>query len=82
LSGKEGLKLREGRRDGQPPMSEYKLVIGIVGIVFDVESESEARQRFDQFVIQSKTTGSRFFAEPVMLLKNDEIVQEYRPPEA
>jgi hypothetical protein len=56
------------------------VVIGVLGIVFDVASELEAKRQFDQFVFQSKTAGSRFFGDPVTLFKNQEIIAEYRPP--
>jgi hypothetical protein len=60
-------------------MIEYRIVVGVLGIVFDGASESEAKRQFDQFVIQSKTAGSRFFEEPITLFKNAERIREYRP---
>jgi hypothetical protein len=36
-------------------MPEYRLVVGVLGIIFDEDSETEAKQRFDLFVKQSKT---------------------------
>jgi hypothetical protein len=40
------------------PMTEYRLVVGVLGIIFDEDSASEAKRQFDLFVIQSKTARS------------------------
>jgi hypothetical protein len=63
------------------PETVYRVVIGVLGIVFDGASDLEAKRQFDQFVIQSHTAGSRFFGEPVRLFKNQAIIAEYHPPE-
>ena len=36
-------------------MIEYRLVAGVLGVIFDEDSEAEAKRRFDLFVIKSKT---------------------------
>ena len=38
-------------------MPEYRLVVGVLGIIFDEDSETKAKQRFDLFVkpIQNRT---------------------------
>jgi hypothetical protein len=61
---------------------QYRVIVGVLGIVFDDDAASEAKRQFDQFVIHSKTEGSRFFGEPVTLFRNDEIIESYRPPES
>ena len=37
-------------------MTEYRLVVGVLGIVFDEESEAEAKRQFDLFVQNQKLT--------------------------
>ncbi len=53
-------------------MTLYRLVGGVLGIIFDEESEAEAKRQFDLFVNQSKTartasvgTSVRLFGTPV-----------------
>ena len=63
------------------PMTEYRLVIGVLGIVFDEYSEAEAKRQFDLFVQKSKNTRSAEAGTSVTLFKNHEIIREYHPPE-
>ena len=39
-------------------MTEYRLVVGVLGIVFDEDSEAEAKRQFDLFVQKSKDARS------------------------
>jgi len=57
-------------------MTEYRLVVGVLGIIFDEDSEAEAKRQFDLFVIQSKNAQD---GTSVTLFKNHEIIAEYRP---
>ena len=62
-------------------MDEYRLVVGVLGIIFDEDSEAEAKRQFDLFVKQSKTAWSASIGTSVTLFKNGEIIAEYRPPD-
>ena len=62
-------------------MTEYRLVVGLLGIVFDEDSEEEAKRQFDLFVKKSKNARSGQAGTPVTLFKNHEIIAEYRPPD-
>jgi hypothetical protein len=62
------------------PVTEYRLVVGVLGIVFDEDSEAEAKRQFDLFVSQSKTTRSASTGTSVTLFRNQEIIAEYHPP--
>ena len=62
-------------------MPEYRLVVGVLGIIFDEDSETEAKQRFDLFVKKSKTARSTSAGTSVTLFKNREIIAEYHPPD-
>ena len=61
-------------------MNQYRVVVGVLGILLHEECESEAQRQFNQFVIQSQTAGSEYFQEPVTLFKNYEIIRDCRPP--
>ena len=39
-------------------MTQYRLVAGVLGIIFDDDSEEEAKRQFDLLVRQSKTARS------------------------
>jgi len=60
-------------------MIEYRLVAGVLGIIFDEDSEAEAKRQFDLFVIQSKTARSASVGTSVTLFKDREIIAEYHP---
>ncbi len=60
-----------------PPMITYTLVVGGIGVVYDGESQSEAKRQFRLFMAESKTAGSRSSGESVTLFKNYEIIKEY-----
>ena len=62
-------------------MAEYRLVVGVLGIIFDEDSDAESKRQFDLFVKQSKTAWSASVGTSVTLFKNGEIVAEYRPPD-
>jgi hypothetical protein len=62
-------------------MIEYRLVVGVLGIIFDENSEAEAKRQFDLFVKKSKNVRSAEAGMSVTLFKNHEIIQEYRPPQ-
>jgi hypothetical protein len=62
-------------------MIEYRLVVGVLGIIFDENSEAEAKRQFDLFVKKSKNLRSAEAGTSVTLFKNHEIIQEYRPPQ-
>ena len=60
---------------------QYRVVVGIIGIVYDGDSVLEAKRQFRLFVRKSKTAGSSSAGEAVTLFKNYEIINEYRPPD-
>ena len=62
-------------------MTEYRLVVGVLGIVFDEDSEAEAKRQFDLFVKKAKNARSAEAAMSVTLFKDQEIIREYQPPE-
>jgi hypothetical protein len=62
-------------------MTEYRLVFGVLGIIFDEDSEAEARRQFDLLVKKSQNARSAEAGTSVTLFKNCEILREYRPPE-
>ena len=61
-------------------MTEYRLVVGVLGIIFDEDSEAEAKRQFDLFVKRSKNARSAEAGTSVTLFKNHEIIAEYHPP--
>ena len=62
-------------------MIQYRLVAGVLGIIFDEDSEEEAKRQFDLLVKQSKAARSASAATSVTLFKNGEIIAEYHPPD-
>jgi hypothetical protein len=60
-------------------MAEYRLIAGVLGFIFDEDSEVEAKCQFDLFVKQSKTARSGAVGTSVTLFKNREIIAEYHP---
>jgi hypothetical protein len=60
-------------------MTEYRLVAGTLGFIFDEDSEVEATCQFDLFVKQSKTARSASVGTSVTLFKNREIIAQYHP---
>jgi len=62
-------------------MIEYRLVVGVLKIIFEEEAASEAKRQFDLLVIQSKNAQSASVGTSVTLFKNHEIIREYRPPD-
>ena len=62
------------------PITEYRLVVGVFGIIFKEDSASAKRQ-LDLFVIQSKTARSAEVGASVTLFRNHEIIRQYHPPE-
>jgi hypothetical protein len=60
-------------------MTEYRLVAGVLGIIFDEDSDAEAKRQFDLLVRQSKTARSASARMSVTLFKNGEIIAEYHP---
>jgi hypothetical protein len=62
-------------------MTEYRLVAGVLGIIFDEDSEEEAKRQFDLLVKQSKTARSASDAASITLFKNSKIIAEYLPPD-
>jgi hypothetical protein len=61
-------------------MIEYRLVVGVLSILFKEDSALEANRQFDLFVIQSKKAESAENGTSVTLFKNDQIIAEYHPP--
>ena len=62
-------------------MTEYRPVVGVLGIIFDEDSEAEAKRQFDVFVQKSKNARSADAGTSVTLFKNPEIIREYHPPQ-
>jgi hypothetical protein len=60
-------------------MTKYRLVAGVLGIVFDEDSEDEAKRQFDLLVKRSKTARSASARMSVTLFKDGEIIAEYHP---
>jgi hypothetical protein len=71
----------EGPGGSNPPITEYRLVVGVLGIVFDEDSEAEAKRQFDLLVRESKNARSAHAGTSVTLFKNREIIAEYHPPD-
>jgi hypothetical protein len=74
--------LKREDEEAATPMTEYRLVAGVLGIIFDEDSEAEAKLQFDLFVKQSKTARSASDAMSVTLFKDGEIIAEYHPPDS
>jgi len=51
-------------------MVEYRLAVGVLGIIFDEDSEAEAKRQFDLFVQKSKNARSAEAGTSVTLFKN------------
>jgi len=60
---------------------KYRLVVGGVEMVYEGESEREAKRQFNLFVIQSKDLRSKS-ARRSVTFKNYEIIKEYNSPES
>ena len=58
--------------NGQPHVDQYRLIVEGAGIVYDGESEMEARRQYRDSV-------SRSNGEAVTLFKGYEIVRQYCP---
>jgi hypothetical protein len=73
-------KVRDDLEKGDTSSTiKYRLIVGGSGMVYEGKSKSEAKRRFKLFVIQSKTAGSGCSGEAIMLFKNYEKIEEYRP---
>ena len=79
--GEEGRRQKRENEEAASPMTEYRLVAGVLGIIFDEHSEAEAKRQFDLFVKQSKNARSASDVRSVTLFKNREIIAEYHPPD-
>ena len=55
-------------------MTEYRLVVGVLGIIFDEDSEAEAKRQFDVFVQNPKTHDPRM---PERQLRCSKITKSY-----
>lgn len=55
-------------------MTEYRLVVGVLGIIFDEDSEAEAKRQFDVFVQNPKTHDPRM---PERQLRCSRITKSY-----
>jgi arsenate reductase (thioredoxin) len=71
----------EWARTRRNSMTEYRLVVGVLGIIFDEDSEEEVKRQFNLFVKQSKTARSASVGTSVTLFRNGEIIAEYHPPD-
>jgi hypothetical protein len=63
-------------------MTEYRLVVGVLGILFEEEYAAEATRQFDLFVTQSKNAQPSGKGTSVTLFKDQRIIAEYHPPKA
>lgn len=60
-------------------MCEYKVNVSNVGTVIETDREEEARKWFEDYVEISKSEHGRAGNETVLLLKNNDIIDEYNP---
>src|SRR5260370_12862843 len=60
---------------------KYRLLVGGIGMVYEGESESEARRQFRLCIAKSKTAESSSAGESVKLFRNFDVVRKYHPPD-
>ena len=63
------------------PEHTYLIVVGNVGTVLATANAAEARREFGQWKAMSKAPYGRASGEPVTLLCDGEIENEYQPEE-
>ena len=61
-------------------IDRYKVLVSGTGLVYHGESEAEAKRQFSIFELRSKTPSSNSGRATVTLLKNADILSQYRPP--
>ncbi len=62
-------------------MGKFQVVVGNVGIVYDGDNDEKAEEIFEEYIEISKSGASRAGDEPVTLMEDNDIVDEYMPPE-
>ena len=55
----------------------YEVIVGNIGTVYDGSDKGEAMQLFNDYVAISNRQVGRTGGEPVTLLYDDEIIEEY-----
>jgi hypothetical protein len=60
-------------------VNQYRVVVAVVGIVYDGDSRSEANRQFNLFADLSGKAKTQPDRKSVTLFKNYEIVREYHP---
>jgi hypothetical protein len=68
-------------RDTVPAVTvlRYRLVVGVLSILFDEDAALEAKRQFDLFVIQAKHAEFAGNGTSVTLFRNHEIIAEFHP---
>jgi len=61
--------------------NEYTVIVGNIGNVFESYDKTEALEKFNFYVEDSKTGLGRSGNEPVTLMENDEPIKDYTPEE-
>lgn len=60
-------------------MTNYSVIVSNIGTVYDGSSKREAYQAFSSYTADSKENYGRASRETVTLIRDDEILKEYRP---
>jgi hypothetical protein len=55
----------------------YQVIVGNVGTVYHGDSELDAREKYDEYVMQSMHGRGRASGEDVTMLADDEIVRNF-----
>ncbi len=58
-------------------MHKYEVIVGNIGTVYAGKSKDEAETKFDTYMVLSQSGCGRVSGEPVTMLKDGEIYQEY-----
>ncbi len=59
----------------------YTVLVGNLGNVGDFEDYEEALACFEEYASLSRTNYGRVANEPVTLLREEEIIKKYNPPQ-
>lgn len=63
-------------------LPRYEVIVGNIGSVYVGPDKVEAERKFAEYVSQSKSGAGRAAGEPVTLLEEDEVEDEYQPQDA
>ena len=59
-------------------MNQYEVIVGNIGTVYQGSNEKQAKQRFNEYVKQSKRGFGRAGGESVTLMESGEPKKEHR----